>query len=291
MKYAFPSLALVALGLGAAAALASDVVVPEENSGPAANDNLNAVLWDQTAVEAQAVMAQAYALARLRFDEALANKSATADPSVQTDDFANKPPAVVLDVDDTLLNTSQYQAWNVKSGTSFNPKTWTSYVNAKIDTAIPGAVDFTQYAASKGAKVFYVTNRTKEEEPATVERLKALGFPMGDNVDTLLTAKEMPDWGSAKSTRRAFIAKDYRILLLVGDNFGDFTDAYKGSIEERQKAFTDNAQHWGKDWIAIPNPTYGSWESAPYAHDFKTPPEEQRQKKLDTLKAWSGPDQ
>src|SRR5689334_16368573 len=99
MKYAFPSLALVALGLGAGAVLASDVVVPEESSGPAANDNLNAVLWDQSAVEAQAVMTQAYVLAKLRFDEALANKGATADPSVQTGDFASKPPAVVLDVD------------------------------------------------------------------------------------------------------------------------------------------------------------------------------------------------
>ena len=103
--------------------------------------------------------------------------------------------------------------------------------------------------------------------------------------------KEMEDWGSAKGTRRAFIARDYRLLLLVGDNLGDFTDAYKGSIEERQKVFDDNAAHWGKDWIALPNPTYGSWESAAYGHDFKTPPEEQRQKKIDALKTWSGPAQ
>jgi 5'-nucleotidase (lipoprotein e(P4) family) len=284
MKYSLPFLSL------AVAVMATDLPA-QEIKGPQANDNLNAVLWDQTAVEAKATMAQAYVLARIRFDEALADKNRTADPSVQSGDFANKPPAVALDVDDTVLNTSQYQAWNVKNGTSFSPKTWTPYVNSKIDSAIPGAVEFTQYAASKGAKVFYVTNRTKEEEPATAERLKELGFPMGDNVDTLLTAKEMEGWESAKSTRRAYIAKDYRLLLLVGDNLGDFTDAYKGSIEERQKAFDDNSAHWGKDWIAIPNPTYGSWESAAYGHDFKTPPEEQRQKKLDALKAWSGPAQ
>lgn len=290
MKYSLPFLFLAAASFSAAVVNAADLP-PEETKGPQANDNLNAVLWDQTAVEAKATMAQAYVLARIRFDEALGDKSRTADPSVQSGDFANKPPAVVLDVDDTVLNTSQYQAWNVKNGTSFSPKTWTPYVNSKIDSAIPGAVEFTQYAASKGAKVFYVTNRTKEEEPATAERLKELGFPMGDNVDTLLTAKEMEDWGSAKSTRRAYIAKDYRLLLLVGDNLGDFTDAYKGSIEERQKVFDDNAAHWGKDWIAIPNPTYGSWESAAYGHDFKTPPEEQRQKKIDSLKVWSGPDQ
>ncbi|WP_119391791.1 5'-nucleotidase, lipoprotein e(P4) family [Taklimakanibacter lacteus] len=284
MKYAATFLFLTA----SLPAIAADLP-PDEAKGPAANDNLNAVLWDQTAVEAKATMVQAYALARIRFDEALADRSRTADPAVQTGDFANKPPAVVLDVDDTVLNTSQYQAWNVKAGTSFNPKTWTPYVNAKIDFAIPGASDFTRYAASRGAKVFYVTNRTKEEEPATAERLKELGFAMGDNVDTILTAKEQEDWGSAKSTRRAFIARDYRILLLVGDNLGDFTDAYKGSVEERQRVFDDNAQHWGKDWIAIPNPTYGSWESAAYGHDFKTPPEEQRQKKIDAMKAWSGP--
>ncbi len=149
------------------------------DTGPAPNDNLNAVLWDQTAVEAQATMTQAYVLARIRLDEALAAKDWTADPSIQTGDFANKAPAVILDVDDTVLNTSQYQAWNIKAGAVFEPKTWTQYVNSKIDFAIPGAVEFTQYAASKGAKVFYVTNRTKEEEPATSERLKALGLPHG----------------------------------------------------------------------------------------------------------------
>ncbi|MGE0241829.1 MAG: 5'-nucleotidase, lipoprotein e(P4) family [Parvibaculaceae bacterium] len=290
MKHSALLPVLAAVSLGSLAVMAADLP-PEMAKGPEPNDNLNATLWDQSAVEAQAVMTQAYVLARIRLDEALADKSRTADPSVQTGDFAGKPPAVVLDVDDTVLNTSQYQAWTVKAGTAFNPKTWTPYVNSKIDFAIPGAAEFTQYAASKGVKVFYVTNRTKEEEPATAERLKDLGFAMGDNVDTLLTAKEREDWGSAKSTRRAFIAKDYRLLLLVGDNLGDFTDAYKGTIAERQKVFDDNKAHWGRDWIALPNPTYGSWESAAFGHDFKTPPDEQRQKKLDALKAWSGPDQ
>jgi acid phosphatase len=290
MKNAPLLLAVVAATLGAIIVLAADLLA-EEAKGPGPNDNLNAVLWDETAVEAQAVMTQAYALARIRLDEALADKGRTADATVQTGDFADKPPAIVLDVDDTVLNTSPYQAWTVKSGTSFSPKTWTAYVNSKIDFAIPGAVEFTQYAASKGIKVFYVTNRTKEEESATAERLKELGFAMGDNVDTLLTAKEREDWGSAKSSRRAVIAKSYRLLLLIGDNLGDFTDAYKGSLAERQRVFDDNKAHWGKDWIALPNPAYGSWESAAYGHDFKTPLEEQRQKKLDALKAWSGPAQ
>ncbi|MDE1992702.1 MAG: 5'-nucleotidase, lipoprotein e(P4) family [Rhizobiaceae bacterium] len=274
---------VTAISLAAALpALAADM--------PAAmpDDNLNAVLWDQTSVEAKANALGAYALAHYRLDEALADKTRTAAPVEQTGNFQDLPPAIILDVDDTVLNTSPYQAWNVINSTSFTPDSWTKYVNAEQDLPIPGAVEFTQYAASKGVKVFYVTNRTADEEKPTVEEMKRFGFPMGDNVDTFLSAKEQPDWGSAKGTRRAFIAKDYRILLMFGDNLGDFTDDYKGTVEERDKVYQDNIAHFGHDWIAIANPTYGSFESAPYHGDYKLSPEQQRQMKHDALKPWDG---
>nr|WP_204326574.1 HAD family acid phosphatase [Rhizobium lusitanum] len=252
------------------------------------DDNLNAVLWDQTSVEAQANALGAYTLGRIRLDEALADKNWTAAPIEQTGNFQDFPPAIILDVDDTILNTSPYQARNITTGSSFTADSWTQYVNAQQDKPIAGAVEFTQYAASKGVKVFYVTNRTADEEKPTVEELKRFGFPMGDNVDTFLSVKEQPDWTSAKGTRRAFIAKNYRILLMFGDNFGDFTDDYKGTVEERQKVFEANISHFGHDWIAIANPTYGSFESAPYKGDYKLPPEQQRRMKQDALTPWDG---
>jgi acid phosphatase len=286
MQPHFHTASMIALGLVWAMLSGSDPSRAEDL--PGANDNLNAVLWDQTAIEAKANALGAYALARIRLDEALADPAWTAAPSEQTGDFKNLPPAVVLDVDDTVLNTSKYQAWNVKAGTSFTSQTWTQYVKAQVDAAIPGSVEFTQYAASKGVKVFCVSNRTKEEEAPTVELMGKLGFAMGGNVDTFLSAKEQPDWKSAKSTRRAFIAKDYRILLLIGDNFGDFSDAYKGTLEERQKAFEAASAHWGHDWIAIANPTYGSFESSPYKNNYDLKLEEQRKLKLDALQSWDG---
>jgi 5'-nucleotidase (lipoprotein e(P4) family) len=257
--------------------------------GPAPNDNLNAVLWTQRSVEAKGNALGAYALARVRLDEALADPSRTAAPAEQTGDFGDLPPAVVLDVDETVLDTSLYQAWTVTAGQAFSPKTWTPFVHSKTSRPIPGAVEFARYADGKGVKVFYVTNRTAEEEPATREKMEALGFPMGGNVDTLLTAKERPDWGSAKGTRRAAIAQDYRIVLLVGDNLGDFSDGYKGDEAERLKVYEENAERWGKDWIVIANPTYGSFESAPYGHDYKLPVEAQRAAKREALEAWPGP--
>lgn len=289
MKTSICGLALMRSAFLCSVALASALPAWAADVAPVQpNDNLNAVLWDQTSVEAKANALGAYALAHFRLDQALSDKSWTAAPVEQTGDFADHPPAIVLDVDDTVLNTSAYQAWNVTAGTSFTPASWTAYVKSKSDSAIPGAVEFTQYAASKGVKVFYVTNRTKEEEGPTVEEMKTLGFPMGDNVDTFLSAKEQPDWGSAKGTRRAFIAKDYRILLLLGDNLGDFTDSYKGTLDERDQVYKDAAAHWGHDWIAIANPTYGSFESAPYHGDYKLSPDAQRQLKIEALKPWKG---
>ena len=272
--------------LSALPVVAADLAAPASNVPQ--NDNLNAVLWDQTSVEFKANALGAYALARLRLDEALADKDWTADPR-QTGDYQDLPPAIILDVDDTILNTSQYQAWTVVDDTAYSGKTWTDYVKSKKDVPIPGAVDFLKYADSKGVKIFYVTNRTAEEEGPTVEEMTEMGFPMGGNVDTFLSAKEQPDWGSAKGTRRAYIAKDYRTVLLIGDNLGDFTDDYSASVADRDKVYEDNMDHWGHDWIAIANPTYGSFESSPFLNDYSKSVDERRQLKLDALEPWSGP--
>jgi 5'-nucleotidase (lipoprotein e(P4) family) len=270
-----------ALLLAVASAYAQDAAVPQ-------NDNLNAVLWDQTSVEFKAVTAGAYALGKMRLDAALADKTWTA-ATEQTGNFADLPPAVILDVDDTTVNTSAYQSWTVTAGTAYSGKTWGPYVAAEQDVALPGAVDFTQYAASKGVKVFYVTNRTADQEAPTKEEMTKMGFPDGGNVDTYLMAKEQPDWTSAKGTRRAFIAKNYRILLLFGDNMGDFTDQYGGSVADRDTVYAADAAHWGHDWIALPNPTYGSFESSPYLTDYSKSVDEQRKEKLAALHPWAGP--
>src|SRR5262249_61282322 len=102
----------------------------------------------------------------------------------------------------------------------------------------------------------------------TRKNRERFGFPMGGSVDTMLMTRKQPDWGSAKGTRRAFIAKSYRILLNVGDNFGDFVDDYRGSEAERLKIMEDNRARWGREWIMLANPSYGSFESAPFKHDF-----------------------
>ena len=258
---------------------------------PQPSDLLLATLWMQRSVEFKGNALTVYALARIRLDQALADKNWTAAPNEQKGDYQNLPPAVILDLDETAIDNSPYEVWMLKTNQTFSTKTWNEFCAAQISRAIPGAVEFSKLADSKGVKVFYVSNRAVETENDTRANMEKLGFPMGGNVDTFLMQNEKPEWGSAKSTRRAAIPKDYRVLLNFGDNFGDFDDRYRASEADRLKAFDENKDRWGREWLVLANPTYGSFESAPFGHDFKKAREEQRKAKWDVLEGWAGPKQ
>jgi 5'-nucleotidase (lipoprotein e(P4) family) len=257
--------------------------------GPPANDLLLATLWTQRSVEFKATALGAFTLARMRLDQALADKSWTGAPAEQTGAFGDLPPAIIADVDETLVDNSAYQVWMMKNDKTFSLETWNKFVESRTSTAVPGAVGFCHYAASKGVKIFYITNRDAPTKEATRKNMDFLGFPMGGNVDTLLMQRERPEWGSAKGTRRAVVTKDYRVLLNLGDNFGDFDDRYRGTEAERLAAFDQSSPRWGREWIMIANPTYGSFDTAPFGHDFKKPRGEQRRAKWEALQGWAGP--
>jgi acid phosphatase len=272
-----------------AVVLAMGLAGPVRAQDLPAHDLLNAVLWMQRSVEYKAHALTAFALARLRLDQALADPAWTAAPKEQTGAYQSLPPAVLLDVDETILDNSGYQAWMVLKDTTFDPKTWNAYVNTVTSLPIPGAVEFARYADAKGVKVFYLSNRTAEEEEPTRKNLERFGFPMGGSVDTMLMARKQPDWGSAKGTRRAHVAKSYRVLLNVGDNFADFVDEFRGTEAERVKVLEEHKDRWGREWIMLANPAYGSFESAPFGHDFKLSGAEKRKAKRAVLDAWPGP--
>ena len=227
-----------------------------------AHENLNAVLWVQTALEYEASAMQAYRLAQVRLDEALADRSWTAAVEQQADPSA-LAPAVIVDIDETVLDNSYYQARMIRDHTSYATSTWDPWVLEARATAIPGAVEFARFAATRGVTIFYVTNRTANLEEATRKNLAAAGFPLADGVDTVLVRGERPEWqASGKSSRRAHVARDYRILLLIGDDLGDFVVDAGGTPEERRARTAAQSAWWGQRWIMVPNPTYGSWERA-----------------------------
>ncbi len=272
------SAVLVTIASGCASRRAAAPVAAPVPSRPAAvsadaawHENLHSVLWVQTALEFRASALQAYAGARQQLDAALADPSWTAALE-QTGDASALPPAVVLDLDETVLDNSPYQARAIQSQLTeraagrmvegFDPAAWDAWCAEAQAGAVPGAVEFLRYARSRGVTPFFVSNRAGTLEPATRRNLAALGIEAGESPDTVLLRNERPEWAASdKTPRRIAVARTHRILLLVGDDLGDFAPA-EGTVQDRAARLAAHEARWGRQWIVVPNPMYGSWERA-----------------------------
>ncbi|MCH8245682.1 MAG: 5'-nucleotidase, lipoprotein e(P4) family [Bacteroidetes bacterium] len=261
-------LPLILFGCSTIEKLGTNQTTSESNTER--HEQLHSVLWLQTSVEYAGITKGAYALAALRMDEALSDTMWTASlEQLGSAAYASLPPAVVLDVDETVLDNSAFQARLVEDDLPYDGNIWNEWVMEEKAGSIPGALDFTRYAASKGVHVIYLTNREAGVETSTENNLRALGFPMNSGEQSVISKRERPEWGSSdKSSRRAFVSERYRVLLLIGDNYGDFTEEANGSLLERRRSSSNYASYWGKKWIVLPNPMYGTWERALFNYDY-----------------------
>ncbi len=259
----------IAVALAITAALACQTSSPQPTvtipaPAPASrhtNENLNSLLWMQTGAEYRASALQAYRAARRQLDVALADRRWTAALE-QSSDPSSLPPAVVLDLDETVIDNSAFAARQLIDQTGYTPERWNAWARERKSRAVPGAVAFLQYARSRGVTPFYITNREHEIEDATRDNLAALQIPIDPSRDTVLTRNENGWTDSDKGARRRAVAANFRILLLVGDNFEDFAAGTLTTIENRFALVDRYADYWGEKWIILPNPTYGSWDSA-----------------------------
>lgn len=234
-------------------------------------EGLQGVVWMQTAVEYQALSRQAYAAAKRALDLALADPTWSAVTELTTVVAGERRHAIILDLDETCLDNSAYQALLTQRAEGHTEEAFEAHIRSGQVTAVPGAVEFLRYAESRGVAIFYVTNQRKGVEDATRENLRRLGLPLPEGEDTLLTVGEMPDWVSDKSSRRLFVAQKYRVLLLVGDDFNDFLSANAKSLAEREALLARYGDWFGTKWFILPNPMYGSWERAALAGAGSSP--------------------
>ena len=242
-----------------------------------------AVLYAQSSAEYEANNLQTFAGAKLALEKALVNKNWTAAIE-QKEDFSEKPPAVILDIDETVLNNIPFQARAIIKGESY-PNGWVEWMLEEASTSVAGVSKFLKYADSKGIKIFYVTNRIAIAEEATRNNLKKLGLPFDTDRDVLLMKNEN-GWTSDKVSRRELIAQDYRILLLIGDQLGDFIslDEATTGMDSRKEIAAKYEEMWGKKWFMITNPIYGRWEASIYNNEYPDTESELMQMRLKALK-------
>lgn len=269
MKYTFRQLvwhiAIVgALSLTMVSAASAQKVDNEHQVG--------GILWTQTSGEWTALAYQAFALARMRLDQDL---RASRNRRIRR--------AVIVDVDETVIDNSPYQAMTVKTRTAYESKSWNDWCQKAKAAAIPGAVEFLRYANSRGVRVFYVTNRRESEKQCTARNLRQVGFPDVSD-ETVLVRTDV----SSKQPRRDGIARKHRVVLLMGDNLNDFAEIFEQSktIDTRLAATNQNKSNFGTRFIVLPNVMYGAWEEAIYGDPSRLTEEQKAEKRRNTLKSF-----
>lgn len=204
------------------------------------------VLFQQTSAEYRALCYQAFNIAKASLDQILTNYK------------GKQKPAIVTDLDETIIDNSYIEASLIKAGRTYGPGDWKKWVDMAAATAVPGAIDFLKYAKSKGVTIFYISNRDTGAVNATLKNLIKLDIPDAKRENLLFMAGV-----SSKESRREKVESEYDIIMLLGDNLNDFTTEFeKRPISDRFLETDKAREQWGTRFIVLPNATYGEWESA-----------------------------
>jgi 5'-nucleotidase (lipoprotein e(P4) family) len=215
------------------------------------------VLWFQRSPEMQALYLQSYTNAK----NALAF-------NIKHKIFSDKKNAVVVDIDETILNNGPYEGWLYINDKVYSDSSWNAWVNESKAEPLPGTIDFLNYAKNLGCEIFYVSNRKKETQlEQTILNLKKYNLPNADENHLLLKTKgdTTLTGRSTKEKRRLKIENEYNceILLLIGDQLPDFDKAFdieKGEPENQIKDSVNKYQDFfSSRFIIIPNPMYSDW--------------------------------
>lgn len=270
-------------GDGSVACGKSDVAPAAEGSPAAAppqgsHEMLNAALWQQTSAEYEASARQAYRLARINLDLALEDPgwSAALTPAANS---AELPPAVMLDLDETVFDNARYEARIILEYGKYTSQTFRQWCEEAAASAVPGATEFLSHAARRSVAIIYFSARSEKLRACTLRNLERLGLPTADAASTLLLRS-----GGGKAGHRREIATRYRVLLVLGDNLDDFVEGSHAPAEKRRRMAQRYADYWGSKWIILPNAMYGHWEAAFFDFDYKLPRSELVRRKLQGLR-------
>ncbi len=227
-----------------------------------ADSRYGGVTWMQNSAEYVLLSQQTYRAATQQLVAGLQDRKWSADEvQVVEGGYEEYPPAVILDVDETVLDNSAFNARNIRHGTQYTTESWNAWCQEGRADVIPGANEFIKSAEGLGVKIFYLTNRVDEVKEATIKNLKELGFHA--NESNVLTKNDEAGRGDDKISRRAMVAKEHRIVLLIGDSMSDLCSGMDvPDTKRRNEVSNQKTELLGSRWIMLPNPVYGSWQRA-----------------------------
>ena len=249
---------------GAACTTQAPTHAPENDLG---------ILWVKHSAEYQAITMQVYQSAAADLPGFIADKNWSAMPGHPVD--PNLPPAVVIDVDETVVSNVEFQ---LAFERPFTNRKMYDFFQEHDAIPVAGVVEFVAAARAAGVTPFFVTNRPCEpiegkpgdcpQKDWTIKELRSIGIET--DADHVLLADEQ-GWDRAKIGRREHIAENYRVIMLFGDDLGDFSPCVRRKLygpctepatRASRQAIIDEHQHlWGNGWYILPGPMHGSWTS------------------------------
>ena len=232
------------------------------------------LLWVKHAAEYEALSRQVYQAAELALPRFIEDQSWTALPGQE--DAEGLRPAIIFDVDETIASNINFQL------TYERPfENWKHYEWSRSNPAlpVPGFAKFAKAAREAGVELFFVTNRPCELVAGNDDPCPQLQSSVNDvieagvetDADHVFLAYQRDDWTKEKLTRREHVAKTHRVIMLFGDDLGDFIACTRAkpaapctepaTAESRKLKVAAHAEYWGNGWYVLPNPMHGSWTS------------------------------
>ena len=262
---------IIVVGTGLLGGVVGNSLAPKAEPSKYIDGTVAGVQWQLNSGEAMALQYQAYNTAEKQLESSV------------KDYTGNKKLAVVLDLDETVINNYGNTIENLISGTGYSKEKFTDWAKQEKATIIPGADDFLHKAEELGVEVYYVSNRYPEDLDATIENLKKLGLPSADKDHVLIKTDS-----SNKTSRVEEISKTHDIIMIVGDNLGDFpSDFYKKSNKERQDIVGKEEDKFGAQYIILPNASYGDWDSATYGYKYDKTDAEKKEDMINAIKGYN----
>lgn len=251
------------------------------------DDNLNATAWSQTSIEHKLIVLQTYKTAENQLIAALNDPHRDAlTPDERTESNVTLKPAIILDVDETVLDNTPFQVFLMKNQRSFNEADWGEWCRKADAKALPGVLHFIKLAQRLGIDLFFISNRAKDLDIATIKNLREQGIAIKNSDQFLGLGTVVPGCesvGTEKGCRRILVGRTHRVIMQFGDQLGDFMEVLNNTVTARQTEVRPYLSWLGQRWFLLPNPMYGSWESALINNNWAQPSEQRRQQKLDAL--------
>lgn len=225
----------------------------------------SAVLWTQNSAEYHLITSFLYQ---------------EAEKNIESFSSEDEPWVVIMDVDETLLDNSEYNRRRDQSGLGYTSESWADWVKEEAAKEVPGAKQFVTKVLENGGQIALITNRNRALDQYTWNNLKALGFTFTRNKTCILGRTEEDthsidgkEFINDKDLRRSQISngkatecweehpsaestwnRKLSIVMQVGDNIKDIAGTTQENID-----ISEFLKRQGKDILILPNAMYGSW--------------------------------